>query len=112
MASAPGWGDASQRHGYLTHMSLIPAPAIAGRPAGPQLTETAFEGQLGGPSYAYRGAVIDCLKGANVCRLTLDGHPLTGMTFGVAGTITPLVNLWLEEGRLPDHMRAAPKVRR
>ena len=34
------------------------------------------------------------------CRLILDGHPLTGQTFGVAGTITPLVDLWLNEGRL------------
>jgi hypothetical protein len=32
------------------------------------------------------------------------------MSFGVAGTITPLVDLGLEEGRLPNHMRPMPKV--
>jgi hypothetical protein len=31
------------------------------------------------------------------------------MTFGVVGTITTLVDLWLDEGRLPRYMRAAPK---
>jgi hypothetical protein len=45
-----------------------------------QLTETAFEGQLGGPSYIYRTAVIDCMKDGHVCRLTLDGHPLTAIS--------------------------------
>jgi hypothetical protein len=39
-------------------------------------------------------------------------HPLTGMSFGVAGTITPLVDLWLDEGRLPTYMRAVPKAER
>jgi hypothetical protein len=67
-------------------------PAPGDKPHHP-LIETAFEGPFGGPSYTYRGAVIDCLKGGHVCRLTLDGHPLTGSTFGVAGTITPLVDL-------------------
>ena len=31
------------------------------------------------------------------------------MTFGVAGTIAPLIDIWLDEGRLPAHMRAIPK---
>jgi hypothetical protein len=31
------------------------------------------------------------------------------MTFGVPGTITPLVDRWIQDGRLPDHMRAVPK---
>jgi hypothetical protein len=87
--------------------TLLPTPREQ-----PRLEETTMTGPLDGPSYRYRGAVIDCLKGPHVCRLTLDRHPLKGMTFGVAGTITPLVDLWLEEGRLPDYMRAAPKVRR
>jgi hypothetical protein len=56
--------------------------------------------------------VIDCLKGGHVCRLTLDGHPLTGSTFGFAGTITPLVDLWLDEQRLPSYMRAVPPAGR
>jgi hypothetical protein len=71
-----------------------------------QLIETALEGPLGGPSYGYRSAVIDCMKGGHVCRLLLPAHPLTGMSFGVVGTITPLVDLWLDEGRLPAYMRA------
>lgn len=50
--------------------------------------------------------------GGHLCRLTLDGHPLTGTTFGVAGTITPLVDLWTDEGRLPSYMRASPKAGR
>jgi hypothetical protein len=91
-------------------VSLILNPSSPGdRPHHP-LTETALEGPFGGPTYSYRSAVIDCLKGGHVCRLTLDGHPLTGTTFGVAGTITPLVDLWLEEGRLPSYMRPMPKV--
>ncbi len=44
-----------------------------------------------------------------MCGLVMPGHPLDGMTFGVPGTITPLVDLWIKEGRLPDHMRAVPK---
>jgi hypothetical protein len=39
----------------------------------------------------------------------MDGHPPHGHTFGVVGTTTPLVDLWLDERRLPDHMRAVPK---
>jgi hypothetical protein len=32
------------------------------------------------------------------------------MSFGVAGTITLLVDLWLVERRLPSYMRAVPKA--
>jgi hypothetical protein len=39
----------------------------------------------------------------------MEGHPLHGMTFGVVGTVTPLVDLWVEERRLPDHRRVVPK---
>ncbi len=70
---------------------------------------TAAEGLWGGPVYAYRGAEIRCLKGGHVCALFMDDHPLNGMIFGVVGTITPLVDLWLDERRLPDHMQAVPK---
>ena len=66
------------------------------------LKEAALAGLLGGPSYAYRGAVVDSKEGGHVCRLTMDGHPLTSVSFGVAGTITPLVGLRLDEGRLPE----------
>jgi hypothetical protein len=34
------------------------------------------------------------------------------MTFGAAGTITPLVDLWLDEGRLPSYMRTSLKAGR
>ncbi len=67
------------------------------------------EGPWGGPVYRYRGAEIRCNKGGHVCALFMEGHPCDGATFGVAGTITPLVDLWVEEGRLPRYMRAVPK---
>lgn len=54
--------------------------------------------------------MIDCMKGGHVCRLLLPAHPVTGMSFGMVGTITPLVDLWLDEGRLPSYMRAALKI--
>jgi hypothetical protein len=40
----------------------------------------------------------------------MEGHPLHGSSFGVVGTITPLVDLWGEERRLPSYMRAVPKA--
>ncbi len=51
------------------------------------------------------------LSGAfeRVCGLHLADHPLNGNTFGVVGTVTPLVDPWLGERRLPDRMRAVPK---
>lgn len=90
-------------------MSLFPAPTPADT-THHQLEETTATGPLGGPSYGYRGAVIDCMKGGHVCRLLLPAHPLTGMSFGVTGTVTPLVDLWLDEGRLPAYMRAIPRA--
>lgn len=42
-------------------------------------------------------------------RIGHAGHPLDGTTFGVPGTITPLVDLWTQEWRLPDHMCAVWK---
>ena len=86
-----------------------PAPV---NPVQHQLKVIADEGVLGGPSYCYRGAVIDCMKGGHMYRLALSEHPLSGMSFGVAGTITPLVDLWFDAGRLPDYMRASPKLGR
>ena len=53
--------------------------------------------------YAYRGAEIRCAKGGHVCAPFLEGHRLHGTTFGALGAITPLVDLWVEERRLPDH---------
>ena len=51
-----------------------------------------------GPSYRYCGAELHCLPGGHVCGLTMPDHPLNGATFGVPGTITPIVDLWLDEG--------------
>jgi hypothetical protein len=90
-------------------VSLFPEPPAPAEK--PQLEETSAAGPWGGPTYRYRGARIECLKGGHVCGLFMDGHPLAGLTFGVAGTVTPLVDLWADEGRLPAYMRAAPKVR-
>jgi hypothetical protein len=79
-------------------------------PARPFPTETATAGPWGGPTYSYRGARIECLPGGHVCDLFMEGHPLDGWTFGVVGTVTPLVDLWVEERRLPAYMRAVPKT--
>ncbi len=78
-------------------------------PAPPDLELVTAEGPWGGPVFRYRGAEIRCNKGGHVCALLMEGHPLHGSTFGVPGTITPLVDLWIAEGRLPDHMRVVPK---
>ena len=72
--------------------------------------ETATVGPWGGPVYSYRGAEIRCAKGGHVCSLFMEGHPLNGNSFGVVGTITPLVDLWVEERQLPSYMRAASKA--
>ena len=71
-------------------------------PARPEPELTAAEGPWGGPVYSYRGAEIRCNKGGHVCGLFLEGHPLHGSAFGVPGTITPFIDLWVEEGRLGD----------
>ncbi len=49
-------------------------------------------------------------KGGHVCALLMPGHPLDGATFGVPGTVTKLVDLWVEERRLPSYMQAVPKA--
>jgi hypothetical protein len=86
-------------------MSLLPPD-----PAPPPMPEqTTAEGPWGGPSFRYRGAEIHCLKGGHVCGLRMEGHPLDGQTFGVPGSIYALVDLWLDEKRLPDYMRTLPK---
>lgn len=84
-------------------MALFPDPRQPAARAEPE--QTAAVGPLGGPSYGYRGAVIDCQQGGHVCRLQMPDHPLHGRGFGVVGTITPLVDLWLDERRLPRHLR-------
>ena len=71
-----------------------------------QLAETTTCGPWGGPTFSYRGARIECLKGAYVCGLFMAGHPLDGLTFGTAGPITPMVDAWLDHGALPSYLRA------
>ena len=78
-------------------------------PPRPGLELTAEIRPWGGPVFSYRGARIQCAKGGHVCALFMEGHPLNGATFGVPGTITPLVDLWIRERRLPSYMRAVPK---
>ncbi len=54
------------------------------------------------------GAEIRRNTGGHVRVLPMEGHPSHGFTFGVAGTVAPLVDLRREDGRLPAHMRAVP----
>ena len=69
------------------------------------LEQIASAGPWDGPSYRYRGAEIMCIPGGRVCGLVMRGHPLNGGTFGTVSTITRLVDLWLDEGRLARHIR-------
>ncbi|RZA30610.1 MAG: hypothetical protein EOP02_00920 [Proteobacteria bacterium] len=62
-------------------------------------------GTRGGSTFAYRGARIECLPGNHVCGLFMAEHPLSGSSFGAPGTITPLVDLWIEKQQLPGYMR-------
>jgi hypothetical protein len=78
-------------------------------PRTPDLELVTAEGPWGGPVFRYRGAEIRCNKGGHVCALFMPGHPLDGHSFGAPGTITHLVDLWIKEQRLPDHLRAVPR---
>ncbi len=86
-------------------MASDPAPGAGSH----DLELVSAEGPWGGPLYRYRGAEIRCLRGGHVCGLLMEAHPFHGATFGVPGTITPLIDLWLDEGRLPDYVRTVPK---
>jgi hypothetical protein len=68
------------------------------------------EGPWGGPVYRHRGAEIRCNKGGHVCALLMEGHPLHGHTFGAPGTVAKLIDHWVEDGRLPGHLRVVPKA--
>ena len=81
----------------------------ADQPERPFPTETTAQGPWGGPVHSHRGAEIRCNRGGKVCALLMPDHPLHGNSFGVVGTITPLVDLWVEERRLPNYMHAVPK---
>jgi hypothetical protein len=89
-------------------MSLLPPdPPSASRHDVKLETE---KGLWDGPTHSYRGATIHCMKGSHVCGFVLDGHPLSRRgSFGVVGTITPLIDLWLDHHRLPAYMRVVGK---
>jgi hypothetical protein len=82
---------------------------MTGAPARAQPEPVTAQGPWGGPIYRYRGTEIRCNKGEHVCALLMEGHPLHGATFGVVGTVTPLVELWVDERRLPPYMCAVPR---
>lgn len=87
----------------------LPLPAVlTGRRPDPETFVTAT-GPLGGPSYAHRGAAIDCQSGGHICKLLMDGHPLDGTFFGVPGTIVYLVDLWVDHQRLPPWIKVVEK---
>ena len=44
-----------------------------------------------------------------MCGLAMEGHPLHGWTLGVVGTVTPLVELWVDERRPRAYMKAVPR---
>jgi hypothetical protein len=77
-------------------------------PTRPEPGLVTAEGPWGGPTYSYRGAEIRCAKSGHACGLFMEGHPFHGATFGAVGTVTLLVDLWIE-GRLLPHMRAVSK---
>ena len=53
-------------------MSLFPEPPAPAEK--PQFREALLLPALGvGPTYRYRGARIECLKGGHVCGLFMDG---------------------------------------
>jgi hypothetical protein len=77
-------------------------------PHRPEPELVAAEGPWGGPVYNHRGAEIRCQKGGHVCALLMPGHPLDGLTFGAPGTVAGLIDLWVQERRLPGYMRLVP----
>lgn len=68
------------------------------------LEQLAASGPWGGPSYRYRGAEILCLPGGRFCGLMMPTHPLTGRAFGAASRLRTIVDVWLDENRLPSFM--------
>jgi hypothetical protein len=80
-------------------------------PARPEPERTNAKGPWGGPTYSYRGARIECYPGGHACGLFMEGHPLDGMTFGTLGTVTPLVDVWVEERQFPPYVRAVIRTR-
>ena len=88
---SPYAGSCSHHHSYTAVMALFPDPPTPA--AWPEPEQNAWTAPLSGPSYNYRGAVIDCQTGGHVCVLKMPNHPLQGRGFGALGTITPLADL-------------------
>jgi hypothetical protein len=55
---------------WMSGNSMFPDP-----PEPPQLVQTVAQGPWGGPTYAYRGARIECAPGGHVCGLFMPEHP-------------------------------------
>ncbi len=73
--------------------------------------EASAQRERGTRALSCHHARIECLKDGRLCSLFMDGRPLHGRGFSALGTITPLVEPWLDEGRLPSYMRLVPKAR-
>ena len=90
-------------------MTNVPDPPTL--VACPKPEQTAGVGPLGGPSYKYRGATIDCQPGGYTCTLRMPDYPFHGWGLGSVDVITMLVDLWLEQKRMPKYMRVVPPAR-
>jgi hypothetical protein len=77
-------------------MSLFPEPTERPFPR-----EVAKVGPHGGPTAECRGARIGCMRSGHVRALVWEEHPLHGLAFGVVVRITPLIDPWGEERRVP-----------
>src|SRR5690349_13240851 len=65
----------------------------------------------GGPTLNHRGARIECPRSGHVRTLLMEGHPLHRVTLGVPGTLAPLIDIWLDEERLPEHLWVVPEAK-
>ena len=100
-------GEAITGTATLKSVALIPdLPAPAARPE-----RSAMVGPQGGPSYRYRGAIIHCRPDGQACTLLMPDNPFHRWGFGSVDVITPLIDLWLEEGRMPKYMRVTPPAK-
>ena len=43
--------------------------------------------------------------------LFLTGHPLDRLSLGVVSTLTSLIDLWVDDGRLPSSIREVSRQR-
>jgi hypothetical protein len=59
------------------------------------------EGPWGGPTLEYRGARIEAAKGSHISAAWLEGWPLHGVNFGAPEIPMRLLDVWIDEGRIP-----------